>query len=147
MEKSILDNSEKRNMLGKVKDAFDDIKPNQTKSLKENKPITPEDAFRKNEKIKKIKLRNEKIKKFMILFVSPDIYAEFIQRFENLLQVIFIDSFYVLLLFSIVYGMYIIYNFDSYDFKSAISKFVGAVIVSIVCIIVQINIHDKPNKT
>jgi hypothetical protein len=61
-------------------------------------------------------------------------------------MVVFIDTFYIGILFSTVYGIYIIYNFDSYERFTAISKFAGSIIICIVCIIVQVNVHDKNQK-
>jgi len=151
MEKYTLDDvveKPQKSMMGKVKDTFDDIKENISGSLPEKKKDNkPESNFKRDLKRQKRKELWLRIKNIIAIFLDPDTYAEIIQKFETLLSVIFIDTFYVLLLFSIVYGVYIIINFDSYEIPTAISKFVGAIIVSIICIIVQINVHSKSNKT
>ena len=133
---------------GRISDAFSTIKDKITH--KDNKPDTkdkPSENFKRDLKIQKRKERVARILDFLRFITEPDTYADFIQKFETLLMVIFIDSFFVLLLLSMLYGVYIIYNFDSYNIITAISKFAGSIIISIICIIVQINVHSKPNKT
>lgn len=91
--------------------------------------------------------------KFISIF-NPDIYANFIQRFEGLLFVIFVDTILVSILFSILYSLYIIIMADKdFDIISASFKIVGLILVSIICIVIQnhlpsnVKSGDKDDRT
>ena len=148
MEKSTSDSLEGKIMdvLPKPEQIFEspDKPVNKDFEEKEEKVVN---NFKQDLKRAKRKELSNKIINFLKLIINPDNWAEMIQNFENLMLVIFVDSFYIALLFSMMYGMYIIINFDNYEWKTGICKFVGSMLISLICIIVHINLHDKQNKS
>jgi len=63
-----------------------------------------------------------------------------IQSYEELLYVLFIDVTLAMVLFSILYIGYIILYSSSFSISDAIIKISGAIVISIICIIVQLNL-------
>jgi hypothetical protein len=81
-----------------------------------------------------------------LYFVNIDTYVEFIQRFEDLLFVIFVDIVLVSILFSLVNLLYIsitVKEFD--DLSSVIIKLVASISVCILGVIIQKNLSE-PKK-
>lgn len=142
MEKSTLDNG----ISGIVSDAISDKPKDKIETIKKTEEEILK-SYKQDLKYNKLKRIKTNLINFIIAIFNLDTWSDIIQgKFERFLIVIFIDSFFIGLLFSMMYAFYIIYNFDSYDKFTAISKFVGIMIISVICIIVQINIH-KQDKT
>jgi len=108
-----------------------------------------ENNLKKEEKLKKRRAFWYPFKKFFKALVSVNTYIGFIQNFEELLLVIFIDA---LMLFILVSLGYIIYNMllsNSEDnLPILIYKASAGIVVCAICLIAQANIPDvnKSNK-
>lgn len=76
---------------------------------------------------------------------NPDKIATFIQSFENLLFVLFVDIILITILFSVLYMLYIIITSENIDLTNLIVKIVGSTIICVIGIIIQVNI-GKQNK-
>ena len=143
MEKSI---SDKDLIDGIIKDDLnsniDKLKEEKQKKLQ----IQAELERKKFEKERKQIKRKDKVRKFWQNFLSalnPDTYATFIQNFESLMYVIFVDAIILSLLFSILYGMYIILKLNYDNAFVSLYKIAGITVISVLCIIVQVNLDSK----
>ena len=93
---------------------------------------------RENKRIKKLK-RLEKRKKlwsYIAFPFLPKTWVSFIRLFEELWFTLFVDSQIIFPLLSLVYLSYIIISYDG-KLEETIVKGVGAVIVCLLCVILQ----------
>ena len=125
VEESVLE--EIPNGLGityRVKDSFHQIV---SKNFRNKKPV---DAIKRHKLVKRqnffMDLRN-----FFKKMFTVNTYVLFVQKFEPLLTVLFIDVLYISILFSTLYILYIIININSenFDLFPILFKIIGAVLV------------------
>jgi hypothetical protein len=82
-------------------------------------------------------------KNFLSLFLPPT-WIKWIQYWEDLLLVIFIDATLLSILFSLLAIMYIIITFDDGDnWMVFVCKLVGAVCLGVLSLVVQINTNSQ----
>lgn len=147
----LLEESEKDAPIidGEVSDDLDTVMEKLKKEAKEKAELEKqsEEEIKRYDKDAKQRRRKEywaEVRRRIAATFDPDTYAGFIQNFESLLMVVFVDSVLLTLLFSILYGIYIILTFEANSMTNNICKFAGAVVIAIICIIIQVNVDSKP---
>lgn len=138
-------------MEGVVSDDLETVREKMKKKEEERLKLEKESEEEKKrfEKDRKKTAHREWRKKLwqnIMIAIHPDTYASFIQNFEYLLFVLFVDTILITLLFSVLYGIYIIFIFEPDDWMLYTFKFVGAIVISILCIIIQSNVEQKPKS-
>ena len=119
------------------------IKTDQQKKIDDQ-----ERNLKKVERDKKRKAFWYPFKKFFINIFSVNTYIGFIQNFEELLLVIFIDALMLFILVSlgyIIYNMFISTNGD--NISILIYKASAGIVVCAICLIAQANIPDVNKST
>lgn len=162
MEKSFLDKQEEllekfpvededdSIMEGRVTDDLDAVR----KKMKEesDRKRLEEEAEEEAKRIRKDRCKAARRDWFKALWqnfliaIHPDTYAGIVQNFEGLLFVIFVDTILLTLLFSVLYGVYIIFTIGIDNWFISLFKFGGTIIIAMVCIIIQMNIGSKPKS-
>lgn len=148
---SVLEDEEKfipeQPKIVKPKDAIVEVLEKRKSKREQLKDELTERTNDVSQELKKIK-RKEWWKSFwatIASFFSPDTWVNFIQRFETLLFVVFVDTILVTMLFSLLYILYIIFNISKFDGFDVIVKIASSAAVCILCIIIHVNL-PTPKK-
>jgi hypothetical protein len=150
-EELAADDKDEEQISGKVKDTLDTEiekqkereKKKQERDAKLNKEIEDFDKEKKREK------RLEFLKslwRFLLSLFNPETYVGYIQKFEVLFFVVFVDITLGAMLFSIVYGLYIIINFENMELISAICKLVGCFVTCIIGVVIHNHLPENNPK-
>lgn len=131
----------------RVKSRIEDVRKENEKTKKRDEKLKKQQEEIEKEKKKQERLRIPRaIGKFLLSIVSLNTYSNLLLSMENLLFILFIDGLLIFLLFSLLFISYIIITANSSDNISLLCfKLAGAVLISVICIIAQLN-SPKPNN-
>ena len=157
MEQSISDDTVKietpdeSTIDGEVKDTLDKEIERQ-KAREEKKKERDEKLNKEIEDFEKDQKRQKRLEKwkrlwiFLRSLVDPETYVGYIQKFEGLFFVVFVDTVLIAMLFSILYGIYIIINFENLQLIPAICKLVGCFVTCIIGVIIHNHLPENNPK-
>ncbi len=94
-------------------------------------------------------VKKEKAKKIwgIVFFIfMPNNWIKAIQFFEDFLMVLLLDLPIVMILFSLLYILYIIFTFDINNWVTYVSKLGGCIILTILSLIIQLNVNSNTKE-
>lgn len=130
MTENIIDNNNTKEQLMKERD----------RKLKEQ-----QDELRKNEKMRKLSVVPLAIWNFLVSLFRINTYVILIQSFEDLLMTLFVNTLLIGVIFSLGFITYIIINGYG-DLKLLIFKLIGAICISVICLIAQANLPNPYDR-